>query len=200
LNYYMDPMRGWLKYYSGRIDTALVPGGHGEFFREPNVQVLTATLARALEAVRAGKFGSVIQRVADTSPYRLDDEAYRAEISVESGWNRRSDGKLLLNATVWNASAKTWAPGSLSGLALVGRWRRHQSSAWSAPKGIAPLTTSVAPGGKIALQLDLGCPGEAGEWLLELDMVDEGVTYFSWKGSKPMVQTVYLNEGKHENA
>lgn len=198
-NYYPDPTRGWRKYYSGWIGAMLVPGGHGQFFREPNVQVLTKTLSDALAQVRAGTFGTLISRGVDMEAFRLDGNAYHAEILVTSDWPKEAAILHPLEISVRNISSVEWPGTEFNGLVLIGRWRRPGEASWSIPMGQAPVLMSVPPGGSISQTLQLRCPEEPGDWLLELDMVDEGVTYFSWKGSKSMVQPLHLTRRKSQN-
>ncbi len=56
LRYFRQPERGWHKYYTGPVAFSEIQGGHGQFFREPNVQVLTSTIKKYVDAAQAGTF------------------------------------------------------------------------------------------------------------------------------------------------
>jgi ubiquinone/menaquinone biosynthesis C-methylase UbiE len=47
-----------------------------------------------------------------------------------------------------------------------------------------PLPRDVAPGETLALQVSFRAPARAGRYLLELDMVDEGIDWFAARGSE----------------
>jgi hypothetical protein len=47
-----------------------------------------------------------------------------------------------------------------------------------------PLPRDVAPGETLALDVSFKAPSEAGRYVVELDMVDEGITWFAARGSQ----------------
>ena len=52
--------------------------------------------------------------------------------------------------------------------------------------GRAPLTRDLPPGGILDLPLTVNAPSQSGEYQLEIDMVQEGVSWFGLKGSKTL--------------
>src|SRR5205085_2746030 len=48
------------------------------------------------------------------------------------------------------------------------------------------LSADLPPGGEVALPLAVTAPGAPGDYVLEIDMVHEGVTFFNEKGSKSL--------------
>ena len=81
-NLFFDrPERGWRKYYSGEISAEWIPGGHSQFFHEPNIQVLAQKVATAIEDAGAAR------DVEDDARSRgyfqlLPDSAYRAGLTA----------------------------------------------------------------------------------------------------------------------
>jgi hypothetical protein len=49
--------------------------------------------------------------------------------------------------------------------------------------GRSSFTQSVAPGATVIVEMAVQAPAEPGLWILEIDLVDEGVTSFSEQGS-----------------
>ena len=52
--------------------------------------------------------------------------------------------------------------------------------------GRAALAADLPPGGETELQLPVTAPKEPGDYVLEIDMIHEGVTFFFEKGSKTL--------------
>jgi hypothetical protein len=47
------------------------------------------------------------------------------------------------------------------------------------------LPINLGPGQETALSLAVGAPVEPGDYLLEIDLLQEGVSWFALKGSRP---------------
>ncbi|NDP43332.1 MAG: hypothetical protein GZ089_11555, partial [Aromatoleum sp.] len=60
--------------------------------------------------------------------------------------------------------------------------------------GRTPLPADLAPGAAITLDLVATAPDTPGEWLLVLDLVDEGVTTFSSEGSEACAILVVVEQ------
>ena len=50
--------------------------------------------------------------------------------------------------------------------------------------GRTPLQADLSPGGEVEIPLTIEAPHAAGEYVLEIDMIHEGVTFFREKGSR----------------
>jgi acyl carrier protein len=192
---YVDPAFGWRKYYSGPISVDIVSGAHAEFFVEPNVQVLTDAIRRRIDELQ----GIPVQPAAGgphgTALQRLPDEAYRARFSVRATRRARRGERLRLGVGVRNASSVTWQSADRSGIALVNRWldRERRPVAWL--DGRTPLPADLGPDQTITLELVATAPDAPGEWLLVLDLVDEGVAQFSSMGSDAVALPVVVEDG-----
>ncbi len=82
-----------------------------------------------------------------------------------------------------NASSEIWQPAKVSGIMLANRWLNMKGAVVNSADGRTPLTVELAPGASTTLFLQVTAPARTGPWTLELDMVDEGVTWFSNQGS-----------------
>jgi hypothetical protein len=182
---FADPAFGWRKFYTGPITVDMVSGAHAEFFVEPNVQVLTSAIRRRME-----ELGASSARPADALPpgvglQRLPAAAYRAHFAVVANPRVRRGGPLPLRVEIRNASGVPWRAADGSGIALVNRWldRAQRPVVWLDGRTLLPA--DLAPGAAITVDLVATAPDTPGEWLLVLDLVDEGITTFSSEGSEP---------------
>jgi hypothetical protein len=129
----------------------------------------------------------------------LADENMRAEI----GWAQplpdplRAGLKETIYVKVRNAGAGVWpalADSSGNLRLLVGNhWLRENNVAVMNDDGRSALLYDLAPGEEIEVPLTVTAPIEAGSYVLEIDMVQEGVAWFASKGSKPLRTIVKVN-------
>jgi hypothetical protein len=129
------------------------------------------------ETARVG--GALATRAREALPRA----AYSAEVVVaEPPLRSAAPGQpLRLVAAVRNRSEVPWpALGNEDGglrVALGYRWRQPASGAVAA-EGRRPLPGDVSPGEETRLELRLQAPAESGDYVLELDMVQEGIAWF----------------------
>lgn len=120
------------------------------------------------------------------------DQDYRAEIVAPDAPTRLRAGEHTnLSLRVRNRGPVTWpARGDTHGMYQVNAGDR-----WLDPStgrvvndldGRAALAEDIPPGGETQLQLPITAPKEPGDYVLEIDMIHEGVTFFFEKGSKTL--------------
>ena len=90
--------------------------------------------------------------------------------------------------TIANDGTMAWDGGS--GYALSYHWRTLFDALVLRDGTRTPLRGSVPPGGVITLTAELGPPPRAGIYVLEWDMVQEGVTWFSERDRAPLPRTL----------
>ncbi|MBG9389793.1 condensation domain-containing protein [Caenimonas aquaedulcis] len=185
LRYFKSPHQGWHKYYSGPVSFTQIQGGHGQFFREPNVQVLTSTIKKYVEAAQAGTFASDVARTPGAAGQVLAPQACRAGIAADVPTHVLAGQPLSLKVRLTNASPVDWQPSSSSGLYLANTWSDAQGSVKVWLDGRAPIDPALAAGASREMQLDVTAPAQPGRWRLDIDIVDEGVGWFRDRGSKP---------------
>jgi acyl carrier protein len=185
LHYYKHPEQGWHKYYSGPVAMTEIQGGHGEFFREPNVQVLTSTVKRYIEAAQAGTFASAPARTPGARLQVLPPEACRARIAASAAGEVKAGQALRLDVEVTNLGASDWMPTPASGLFVGNCWIDGTGQVRNWLDGRAPLAQGLAAGASRTVQLDVQAPVDKGRWVLEIDLVEEGVSWFKEQGSTP---------------
>jgi hypothetical protein len=124
-------------------------------------------------------------------------------LRAEIGWAQplpahfRADLKETIYVKVRNAGVSIWpalADGNGNLRLLVGNhWLREDNVPVVNDDGRSALLYDLAPGEEIEVPLTVTAPPEAGSYVLEIDMVQEGVTWFASKGSKPLRAIVKVN-------
>lgn len=178
---FREPERGWRKYYSGPITLDMISGRHGEFFREPNIQVLTEAIGRRLhEARESPPTGAP---APEDEWQRLPDEAYRAHLRPRGPASVAAGEVFRISVDVANAGAVPWRPGPQSGIVVAGRWLDNDGMVVRSRDGGTLLDRRLEPGARHAMELEVTAPERPGSYLLDVDLVDEGISWFSAKGS-----------------
>ena len=95
--------------------------------------------------------------------------------------------------TVTNISRHTWLPATQSGLHLGHRWLDEQGQPAGDPGRSLPLRKALPRGKSIRFTLPFKAPSQAGQHTLELDMVDEGLAWFSEKKATRHSHSLRLN-------
>lgn len=193
--------RAWINY-DGSVKPCCHPGfvqEMGNVDREDFRSIWNGERYRKLRrTLRSGHAPQVCRScylvgLYSTDHAQIGEAAYRAEIlSCEGPREGRAGGVTSVRVRVRNTSPETWPAAARCGarfLALSSRWLAPDGS-WfpfadperngSQPR--AALPRDVAPLEEFELALRLELPPEPGEYLLELDLVHEGVTWLSQRG------------------
>jgi 4-amino-4-deoxy-L-arabinose transferase-like glycosyltransferase len=96
--------------------------------------------------------------------------------------------KATLPVRVKNASDTTWLAreraGSLYQVSLGNHWLSPSGTIITNDDGRTALLTDLQPGDETDLSLTINAPAKPGDYLLEIDMLQEGVSWFAMKGSQ----------------
>jgi hypothetical protein len=121
------------------------------------------------------------------------DDDYRAEISWASPppASMRAGERATLSVRVRNAGGATWpSRGDTRGMYQVNAGDRWLDASGERVvndlDGRRAMDADLAPGAEVALQLGVTAPREPGEYVLEVDMIHEGVTFFRERGSRAL--------------
>lgn len=121
------------------------------------------------------------------------DEDYRARIewATPPPASMRAGERATLSLRVRNDGRSVWpARGDTRGMFQVNAGDRWLDSDGARVvndlDGRRALESDLAPGASVQLKLDVNAPKEPGEYMLEVDMIHEGVTFFREKGSTPL--------------
>jgi SAM-dependent methyltransferase len=118
----------------------------------------------------------------------LPQEAYRARITLHPLPARMPPGASVpIQVTVENAGSQMWpsliSSGERCNIAVGNHWRRADGQLLVNDDGRLPLPRPIGAGESFAGTLSVRTPDEPGCYQLELDLVQEGVTWFEAKGS-----------------
>jgi SAM-dependent methyltransferase len=156
----------------------------------PRVQV-----AALMELQRVVRPGGVFVFQVPSRPVpieALDVPARRAEIVWLSDLPELPvGGSGVILAEVINQSDRVWPAGSM--VKLANHWYRAAGVVtWD--DGRADLPHDVAPGESVKLELTVNAPSSAGEYRLELDMVQEFVAWWSESDTRPVSREIHVRD------
>ena len=132
--------------------------------------------------------------VANATP--LPDSAYKAEISpVNPPQTLHAGEQASLKVKVKNIGNGTW-PAQGQGVKykvdLGNHWLDKNGKEIVGDDGRAGLPRDLKPGEEAEVQLTVKVPKVPGDYILELDMVHEDITWFKWKGSQSIKLNVHV--------
>ncbi|MBN2072919.1 MAG: LCP family protein [Actinobacteria bacterium] len=172
-----------LSLNSDNFGTAIIPS-HSDWIEDgtisvqiPDTEEAKMMWERILEGQPASRYGAVYTD--------LDG-------SVE---NMASNVKYHLRITVKNTSLEKWESGSENPVLLGYHWIDFEDKkmvVFDGNRAILPRN-EVAPGEEVTFVLEVEAPGEPGQYILQVDMVKEGVTWFSYQGVPPMEKYVVVD-------
>ncbi|MBM3296750.1 MAG: methyltransferase domain-containing protein [Candidatus Aminicenantes bacterium] len=118
----------------------------------------------------------------------LPESAFRARLKpAEKRLTAVEDSDIVLSVLVRNDSPVTWPargePGGRWVLNLANHWLDGRGRVLVSDDGRAQLPQDMAPGTEVPFRIWVRAPARPGRYLLELDMVQEDVSWFARKGS-----------------
>jgi 4-amino-4-deoxy-L-arabinose transferase-like glycosyltransferase len=130
--------------------------------------------------------------IADAHPRTrapLSDGAFRAEINIPDLAKTAPKGhQLQFRVLVKNAGDSLWPGCERSAgkfqINLGSHWLNTNGQVASQEEGRTPLPADLAPGQETSLSFAVAAPLEPGVYVLEVDMIQEGVSWFGLKGSR----------------
>lgn len=87
-----------------------------------------------------------------------------------------------LQVTLTNTGTMTWPSGGANPVYLSYHWINLVNGATEYDGLRTPLPGDIPPGGSVTLNAQIRGPAVSGLYILKLDMVQEGITWFSWYG------------------
>jgi 4-amino-4-deoxy-L-arabinose transferase-like glycosyltransferase len=129
---------------------------------------------------------------------RLSDNAFNAQIEVQNPpATLRTGEQIAIRVLVKNTSTTTWLARERSGSSFQvfagNHWLDGNSHVVINDDGRGPLPIDVPPGESIVIPLVINAPHRAGDYVLEIDMLQEGVSWFGLRGSKTWRGRVTVN-------
>ena len=115
-------------------------------------------------------------------PESIADDGFHAEIVPAAAALELEAGAIeKLAVGVRNASTAPWPDDRF--VNLGNHWRSTDGTILRLDDGRASMGSTVAPGDAVDLTLEMQAPTDPGDYLLELDLVIEGVAWFADQGS-----------------
>jgi len=118
----------------------------------------------------------------------LPDDEMRAELGVaDSPLTVRPGQRVTIEVSVKNASRLVWRAsdrsGSALGLSVGNHWLDGNGEIVANDDGRTLLTMDLNPGQMVRIPLTINVPLRSGTYLLEIDLLQESVSWFGPKGS-----------------
>lgn len=180
--HFRDPEIGLRKLAPQGLRMESIEAGYAKLMFGTRMQDLAAKLEAAID------WASGPGRRPDPPPpppspaslYQRRIEAPVTELDLAPGQ------RLRLAVKVGNLGPLTWEPFPRSGVALGNHWLSPEGEirVWSDAR--APLDRAVEAGGWADMTLDIRAPREPGAWVLEVDLVEEGIRWFGDLSSAPL--------------
>ena len=123
----------------------------------------------------------------------MPDDAYRGtiELTAPVPASVAASAEFALTLRVRNTSGHTWQQPHVGPLALGDRWLDASGELMLVQDdGRSPLLQVVPPGLEWPVLLTMRAPAEPGSYVVEIDLVHEGISWFGHKGSRPLRFTV----------
>ena len=147
----------------------------------------------------------VFQLPSETRPesvisaeHALPDSAYLASIAItEPPDSLESSEFATVGVVVTNGSAVAWRHDIPAGrhICVANHWRCPDGTMSIFDDGRARLPRTIGPGERVEVPLKVQAPGEPGDYLLEIDLVQEFVCWFAEKGSNTARASVRVSHG-----
>jgi len=125
------------------------------------------------------------------APAPLPDSAFRAALrAIDAPARMGTSDQFKLRVVVRNEGDTTWhareRAGSPFQLSAGNHWLDASGAAATNDDGRGPLPHDLAPGEETEITFNVNAPPQPGDYVLEVDMLQEGVSWFALKGSKPL--------------
>jgi hypothetical protein len=121
--------------------------------------------------------------------YRLVSETqqswYQAAYQAPQHLILEAGQAIYVPVTVRNAGVRTWQTGREHSFSLGYHLARPDGTVVQFDGAHIALPYDVPPGAQVQVHALVKAPARDGEYVVEWDMVQEGVTWFSWEGSAP---------------
>lgn len=174
-----DPEPGWEKLYPGGYSVDIIAADHGGYFRAPGIEVFSRALAARLQQVpkpaAAGTPRTVLLQEGARTDLRLAGE--RSDC-VSAGQ------ELELQVNVTNQGPRAAHPED--SLILANHWLSSDEAVVQWLDGYKRLLEPLVAGQSAVVPLHVRAPAEPGQYVLEVDVAEQGVAWFSECGGQPL--------------
>jgi len=188
---YLSPEIGFQKLYPGGFKVEQIPVAHGQFANEPYIQITSKILKQYLDKLPKIELASNSQ---ENQAQILPKIAYQAQIITEKTLICQADTKINLTVIIKNISPINWQETSKSGIMLGNHWLDKNGKVVQWNDGRVCLNEELHFNEEIQLILPITAPTKLGYYRLEIDLVEEGITWFKQQGSQTAIIEVEVIE------
>lgn len=175
------PQAGWRKLLPGGSRVTLLEAEYGRFFTDDAMRLFVPRLAEAIVWSEA-QAPATIADAAGLHP----TSTYSADIAFETTMLTLAPGEqAIVSVVARNSGSTVWRPFDISGFALGNHWLRPNGEIMVWADGRTTLSQWIEPHQAVRIKLPIQAPHEPGDYLLEADLVEEGVTWFGEWMSHP---------------
>ena len=182
--YFDHPEESWQPFYGGPISVTSIPGKHGQFFNEPNIQTLAGQIRTEIDAAGSVAFPENEPATPLPAPI-LPANARQAKIQAPTRlFVTPNEGTVRINVRVTNLSGMTWPSMIERGIAV---------GYWLYTKGVKPpvfyglgdvLPKNLSPGESVTIPLDIAIPKRPNCYRIDIDLSDNRSSWFQFGDSR----------------
>jgi len=170
---FSNPEANWQRLFR-EVTWDIIPGKHAQYFRPRNIGPLCQHITERL------------QQADELAPVPLPPSAFQASLEINEPIPSPARGQSAdIPVSVRNLSRQKWLPGEQSGLCLASRWFREDGSAVAGAVTGVLLERALGPNETCEMIAKVQAPNKTGQFILEIDMCEQGIAWFSDRGSVP---------------
>jgi SAM-dependent methyltransferase len=185
-------------------DLRLFPSNHFDFVYSNLVlqhMAPACSFVYMRDFVRVLRPGGVALFELPSGPSSGEANPFKAEIYAQGITGAVPAGaEFEVSARVRNLSDTTWQATGRNCFQLGNHWLDGEGRSTINDDGRCPLACDLRPGQEVSLDLHVRAPALGGDYLLELDMVQEHIAWFKQRGSQATRQKVHVTGGKRRVA
>ena len=119
-------------------------------------------------------------------PVPMPEPAYRAAIFFARPVPEKieASSSIRLSVEVVNLANSSWSMADFGGIRAGNHWLDADAGMVIQDDGRASLPALMRPGERCRIDLEVRAPADPGKYILELDVVHEGVSWFADRGSR----------------
>lgn len=186
---YLNPSLGWNRAYVGRLYSQAIDVRHGQTFSAKKSKHIMNAMKEALENYNSH---SLQWRPSSPALTRHTADTYAAQIHSKVPTYLSLGRPITIPVRVRNRSAKKWEPTCKSGLIVGACFNKKENNRRQVLAGYQELTHAVLPGASLLINLTIHVPFRIKNMTLQIDMIDDGVDWFSRRGSTPFETAVRI--------
>lgn len=185
---YRHPELAWSKLFPALRTVQQFSWGHSAYFREPVLSSFTSVLNTLLMQAVSSSLPPI-----NTQKPCFAHSGAKLSLTVSAVSSLNTGEQHTLSVQIHNQGEVALPITDTSGVFLRNRWTRgSRPRIWQ--DGYTRLNEPLLPGETQHLSLTVTAPMKSGDWLLDVDLVEEGVAWLHCAGSGPQQQAVVVRK------